>query len=148
MRSYTELSRIEGFEKRYEYLRVRATVGIDTFGYERWINQAFYTSVQWRQVRYKVIARDFGRDLGIKGYEIHHQAIIHHMNPIRVQDLRGADPSILDPEFLITTSLRTHNAIHYGDASLLIRPLVQRRPGDTKLWLRSHRPEECIRWMT
>jgi hypothetical protein len=133
-RSYSELVECQGLEERYAYLREHSTVGLETFGFERWLNQAFYTSRQWREVRQEVIARDLGCDLGVEGYDIFHQVIVHHMNPMMVRDLRGANPDVLDPEFLITTSLRTHNAIHYGDASLLVKPLVQRRPGDTRLW--------------
>jgi hypothetical protein len=134
IRSYDDLARLATIEERYAYLRVHGKVGIETFGLERWLNQAFYTSREWRHVRQEVIARDLGCDLGVAGYEIFDQAIIHHMNPIKVQDIRHGDPAILDPNFLITTSLRTHNAIHYGDVSQLPRPLIQRRPGDTKLW--------------
>jgi hypothetical protein len=133
-RNYTDLSRIDDFRARYDYLQIHSTVGLATFGYERWLNQAFYTSRQWKNIRQEVIARDLGRDLGIEGYEIFDQVIIHHMNPINVRDLTSADPAIIDPEFLISTSLRTHNAIHYGEANLLVKPIVQRRPGDTKLW--------------
>ena len=133
-RNYRELSQLEGLEDRYAYLRVHSSVGIETFGFERWLNQAFYTSVQWKQVRQEVIARDRGCDLGIEGFEIFSHVIIHHMNPMSVADVAHADPTILDPEYLISTSLRTHNAIHYGDASLLAKPPVRRRPGDTKLW--------------
>ena len=134
IRSYTELKAIDDFEERYRYLRVHSSVGIATFGYERWLNQAFYTSRQWRLVRHEVIARDLGCDLGVEGHEVYSHVIIHHMNPMRVQDLTRANPMILDPEGLITVSLRTHNAIHYGDESLLEKPLIQRRPGDTRLW--------------
>jgi len=134
MRSYSELCTIHSFEDRYRYLRVSAEVGIATFGYERWLNQAFYTSVQWRQVRQEVIARDRGCDLGIEGYEIFDRIVIHHMNPILVSDITSGNEAILDPEFLISVSLRTHNAIHYGDEKVLPRPLVRRSPGDTKLW--------------
>jgi hypothetical protein len=134
IRTYTELSRIQGFEERYEYLRVHSSVGVATFGFERWINQTFYTSAQWRLVRYEVIARDLGCDLGIEGREIWNKICIHHMNPMKVVDITRADPAILDSEYLIATSLRTHNAIHYGDASLLERPFIQRRPGDTTFW--------------
>lgn len=135
-RNYTELSQIEDFTERFRYLRVTSNVGVETFGFERWLNQAFYTSTQWKQVRQKVIARDLGCDLGIKGHEIHYRVIIHHMNPMSVQDVTHSDPTILDPEYLITTSHRTHNAIHFGDENLLVQPLVRRRPGDTKLWTR------------
>jgi hypothetical protein len=134
IRTYSELSDIQGFEERYEYLRVHSSVGVATFGFERWLNQTFYSSAQWKLVRYEVIARDLGCDLGVKGREIWNKIIIHHMNPIKVLDVTRADPAILDSEYLISTSLRTHNAIHYGDASLLERPFIQRRPGDTTFW--------------
>lgn len=131
---YTELSRIGGFEERFDYLSVRSPIGVDTFGFERWLNQAFYTSAQWKHARQAVIARDRGCDLGIEGREIFDKVIVHHMNPIRVENLTHADPDILNPEYLICVSHRTHNAIHYGDKSLLAQPLVRRRPGDTRLW--------------
>lgn len=133
-RSYTELSRLHTFEERYHYLALRGTVGQATFGYDRYINQRFYTSRQWRQVRFDVIARDLGCDLGIEGYEIRDRILIHHMNPITADDIQHGDESILDPEFLVTVSHDTHNAIHYGDARQLRRPYEPRRPGDTRLW--------------
>lgn len=134
IRSYSELSRIGSFEDRYDYLALRASVGVKTFGYDRWINQQFYTSQQWRRLRSYVITRDEGCDLGVPGYEIHERPYIHHMNPMQVSDLTQGDGSVLDPEFLITTSHRTHNAIHYGDKSLLPRQYKPRTPNDTKLW--------------
>jgi hypothetical protein len=134
IRSYAELAQIESFEERFHYLALQGHVGEATFGYDRWINQQFYTSVQWRQVRNLVITRDNGCDLGIPGYEIRSKIYIHHMNPMRVSDITEAHESILNPEFLITTTHRTHNAIHYGDERLLPRPLVDRREGDTRLW--------------
>lgn len=133
-RTYSELSRIPTFEERFEYLRLSGEVGSATFGYDRWMNQDFYRSHEWRQVRNEVIARDYGLDLGVEGYEIHHRILIHHMNPMTVNDLASANDQNLDPEFLITTTHQTHNAIHYGDASLLQQPLVERVPGDTRLW--------------
>ena len=133
-RSYTELMRIPTFEERYDYLAIRAVVGVDTFGFERWLNQAFYHSAEWRHARRQAIARDYGCDLGIEGQEIHDRPIVHHMNPIAVDDITHANIDIINPEYLITVSLRTHNAIHYGDRSQLVQPLVRRRPGDTKLW--------------
>lgn len=133
-RSYSELREIETFEGRFHYLALKGMVGEATFGWDRWLNQAFYTSVQWRQLRHHVIARDLGCDLGIQGYEIHNKIYIHHMNPMTTRDITEADDSILDPEFLITTTHRTHNAIHYGDENQLPRPMVERRAGDTKLW--------------
>lgn len=134
IRTYRELRRIETFEDRFRYLSLRGRVGDSTFGFDRWINQEFYRSHQWRQLRHHVIARDMGCDLGVEGYEIHDRVIIHHMNPMNADDIVHGEESILDPEFLITTTHRTHNAIHYGDESLLPRPLVERRFGDTKLW--------------
>lgn len=134
IRSYSELRRLETFEDRFEYLSLKGHVGASTFGFDRWINQAFYTSRQWRQIRDQVIARDEGMDLGVPGYEIFDKIIIHHMNPMTAEHIEHGDPSILDPNNLITTTHRTHNAIHYGDSSLLPKPLVERRRGDTKLW--------------
>lgn len=133
-RSYAELIEIPTFEERYRYLREYSEVGVATFGFERWLNQAFYTSREWRDVRQEVIARDLGCDLGIEGREVWKQIIIHHMNPLTVRDVTRHDAAILDPEYLISVSLRTHNAIHYGDESQLDKPLVQRIPGDTKFW--------------
>jgi hypothetical protein len=121
-------------EERFRYLSLRAGVGDSTFGFERYINQQFYRSSQWKQIRYQVIARDLARDLAVEGYEIHGRLVIHHMNPMGVDDIAEGDPSILDPEFLITTAHKTHNAIHYGDETLLPHPVITRVPGDTKLW--------------
>lgn len=134
LRSYTELARIDDFKERYRYLRLRSSVGVSNFGWDRYLNQQFYTSREWRRVRDEVIARDYGCDLGVEGYEIHDRIAIHHMNPMTVEDIVHGNEVILDPEFLITVSHRTHNAIHFGDEKLLRAPLVVRRPGDTKLW--------------
>lgn len=134
LKTYSELSRIQSFEERYRYLALNGEVGRSTFGFDRHINQRFYTSTQWKQIRHHVIARDLGCDLGIEGYEIHEAVLIHHMNPMTAADIVHGDSSILDPEFLICTTHRTHNAIHYGDEKLLPKPFVPRRPGDTKLW--------------
>lgn len=134
IRTYSELKRIETFEDRYKYLALRGNVGQSTFGFDRYINQQFYTSRSWRDIRRHIVLRDNGCDLGIDGYDIHSQLIIHHMNPITVDDISHGDPSIIDPEFLITTTHQTHNAIHYGDERLLPRPLVERKTGDTRLW--------------
>lgn len=133
-RSYSELITFNTFKERYEYLQLRASVGEVTFGFDRWMNQQFYRSVEWKRARNQVISRDLGLDLGVEGYEIFTRAIIHHMNPIRIEDLDEGDPDIINPEFLITTTHDTHNAIHYGDESLLAKPFEERRPGDTRLW--------------
>lgn len=134
IKSYSELRRIDDFEERFKYLALKGEVGRSTFGFDRHINQQFYRSTQWRQIRQHVIARDRGLDLGVDGYEIYDQILIHHMNPLVAEDIMHGDPSILDPEFLITTTHKTHNAIHYGDERLLPKPLVARRSGDTRLW--------------
>lgn len=134
IRTYTELEELDTFEDRFRYLALHGDVGRSTFGFDRYINQQFYASRQWRQLRHHVIARDLGCDLGVDGYEIHTQILIHHINPISAEDIIHSDPDILDPEFLITTTQRTHNALHFGDERQLPRPLVPRRPGDTKLW--------------
>jgi hypothetical protein len=134
VRSYSDLRRIHTFVERFVYLDLRGQVGEATFGANRWINQRFYRSHAWKQVRDFVILRDNGCDLGVPGYEIHGRLLIHHMNPITMEDLANGTDLALDPEYLITTTHRTHNAIHYGDDSLLPRPVIERRPGDTKLW--------------
>lgn len=134
IRTYRELSRLDTFDQRYEYLKLDGHVGHETFGFDRYLNQAFYTSREWRQVRQHVIARDLGCDLGVEGYEIHDRLVIHHINPITPEDIIEGRELLVDPENLITTTHDTHNAIHYGDRSLLQQPYVERRPGDTKLW--------------
>lgn len=133
-RTITELLRYSTFEDRFEYLKLRAEVGQSTFGFDRYLNQNFYTSSMWRQVRSAVIARDLGCDLAFPGREIYDKVIIHHMNPMTVEQVDAGDPDILNIDYLISVSHRTHNAIHYGDASMLPKPLVERRPGDTDLW--------------
>jgi len=134
IKTYSELERFSSFEERYAYLRLGGSVGRDTFGFDRYLNQDFYRSRLWRTARTHVIARDYGRDLGVEGYEIHDRIYVHHMNPMRVEDITHSNVDILDPEFLISVTLRTHNAIHYGDESSLPRQHVDRQPGDTQLW--------------
>jgi hypothetical protein len=134
IRTYSELRQLETFEERYRYLRLQGVLGERTFGFDRWINQRFYKSHQWKTVRDYVIVRDEGCDLGIVGYEIHRGLLVHHMNPVRLNDIVDGEGWIIDPEFLITTSLQTHNAIHYGDESLLPRGPIVRKAGDTTLW--------------
>lgn len=109
-------------------------MGEATFGFDRWINQYFYQSPEWKQARDAVIVRDHGCDLGILGHDIHFGLLVHHMNPLTPKDIQNGEEWILDPEYLITTSRRTHNAIHYGNQNLLPHPVVQRRRGDTRLW--------------
>lgn len=131
---YSELKRLKTFEERYEYLRLGGLVGESTFGFERFLNQALYRSQQWRLLRNQIILRDDGCDLGVPGYDIHDKIIIHHMNPLTKEQLHEPDDSMFDPEFLICVSMNTHNAIHYGDASLLPRGPVVRKPNDTCPW--------------
>lgn len=130
-RSYSELSQIDSFEDRFRYLALRGRVGDETFGFERRINQEFYHSSAWRRVRRIVLIRDNNCDLGVDGYDIPAGLHIHHMNPVTAEDLYEGNPDILDPEFLISTTQLTHNAIHYGDERQLPRSFTERRPGDT-----------------
>lgn len=134
IRRYNEMRRLETFEERYRYLRLQGSVGRESFGFDRHINQQFYRSSEWKQIRYHVIARDNGCDLGVEGYEIHGQLLVHHMNPMDPESIAHSERWILDPQFLITTTHRTHNAIHYGDEDQLLKPFVERKHGDTKLW--------------
>lgn len=136
-RSYRELIQYETFEDRFRYLMLGGFVGRPTFGGDRWLNQRFYTSREWRDLRDIVIARDLGCDLGIEDRPIFDRPTIHHMNPMTVPDIVHADDKNLDPEFLICVSDRTHRAIHYGDETQLPRGLVERKPGDTAPWKRS-----------
>lgn len=134
IRRYSELVRLDSFEERFEYLRLQGDVGRSTFGFDRYINQRFYQSREWKDLRNFVILRDNGCDLGVNGYEIGANALIHHVNPIEAADIIHGESWILDPEFLVTTTHNTHNAIHYGDKSLIPKVAVERKPGDTKLW--------------
>lgn len=134
IKSFQELEQLRTFEERFDYLQLRGSVGRETFGHERWLNQTFYTSKQWRDVRQFVMARDEARDLGIPGREIGYKPVIHHIIPMTPEDIEDGNPLILDPNNLITTTHETHNAIHYGDRSLLVPRFVERRPGDTKSW--------------
>lgn len=134
IRSYTELKKLKTFRERYEYLKLRGVVGAQTFGRSRYLNQVLYQSHEWRKARDIVIIRDNACDLGIEGYDIFDQIHVHHMNPIRPDDIENNRDIVFDPEFLICTAFDTHNAIHYGDDSLLPQLNVERKPGDTLLW--------------
>ena len=135
IRTYSELCRLSTFEERFEYLQLKGAVGRDTFGFDRIFNQRFYKSREWKSIRDYVIVRDNGCDLGVEGYEINGQGIyIHHLNPITLDDIELATDILLDPEFLITTTHRTHNAIHYGDSNLLIKSPIIRTKNDTCPW--------------
>lgn len=130
-RSYSELSQIDTFDERFRYLALKGRVGAETFGHERRLNQEFYHSYQWRRIRRLVLLRDNDCDLGIDGYDIPSGLHIHHMNPVTIDDLMDGNPEVHDPEFLISTTQLTHNAIHYGDERQLPRSFTERRPGDT-----------------
>lgn len=134
IRTYRELNRLETFEERYEYLRLNGIVGQSTFGYDRYLNQLLYTSDRWRRTRDGIIIRDNGCDLGVKDYEIYDKIIIHHMNPITIEDIEDDSELVFNPDFLISSSHNTHNAIHYGDKQLLRMGLVERKRYDTCPW--------------
>lgn len=134
MLNYDELEKRTQFISRFRYLVLGGDVGVETFGFDRYLNQKFYASHDWKRARDLAIIRDRGCDLGIPGREIHDKILVHHMNPIRPKDLLEFNPDILNPDYLICVSTATHNAIHFGDERQLPQDLVERRPGDTLLW--------------
>lgn len=133
-RCYSELKQLTTFKDRYEYLKLLGTVGEDTFGFDRYLNQNFYRSSEWKRIRNQVIVRDDGCDMGLEGYSIGNKILVHHMNPISIKDIQAGEGLILDPEFLVCVSLETHNAIHYGYDYAEQKDYVERRPNDTILW--------------
>lgn len=137
IRNYSTLITYSTFEDRYNYLKLNANVAEDTFGFDRWMNQKFYRSIEWKHVRDQVIVRDGGCDLAFPGREIFGRIYIHHMNPMTKEELMHNAEVLLDPEFLVCVSFDTHNAIHYGDTSLLIADPIERSPNDTCLWRRA-----------
>lgn len=133
-RSYSEMKRLRTFEERFAYLRLDGKVGEETFGYDRYINQILYKSERWRKLRDKIIIRDNGCDLGVEGREIHGPIIVHHINPITIEDILNDNPMVYDPDNLVCVSPMTHNAIHYSDESILIKDPVERVRNDTCPW--------------
>lgn len=133
-KTYSELSELKTFEERFEYLKLDGIVGQSTFGYDRYLNQRFYQSEEWKHIRREVIIRDNGCDLGLEGFDIRGRILIHHINPITVGDLVSRNHKVLDLENLIVVSNDTHQAIHYGDRSLLSQTLVERSKNDTCPW--------------
>ena len=133
-RTYSELRKLNTFKERYDYLRLYGRVGKETFGFDRYLNQIIYKLPEWKLVRDKVIVRDCGCDLGIEGYEIGEKILVHHMNPINMDDIINHSQDIFNPEYLICVSHQTHNAIHYGDESQLILDPIERSPNDTCPW--------------
>lgn len=134
-RCYSELVKLKTFEERFAYLRLNGSVGVDTFGFDRYLNQKFYRSPEWKRIRRDVIIRDEGRDLGVPGYELQKGIYVHHMNPMSPKDLVHGEQWVMDPEFLICVSFGTHQAIHYGDESLLPKLPVERSMNDHCPWL-------------
>lgn len=136
LKTYSELITLPTFEERYRYLQLKGSVGVDTFGFDRYMNQKFYRSAEWKKIRDYVIVRDGGCDLGMEDRVIYGKILIHHMNPITEKDIRYATDLLLNPEYLICVTHGTHNAIHYGDEDLLIKEPVVRTPYDTCPWKR------------
>lgn len=136
IRTYTELMKLNTFEERLEYLKLDGVVGEDTFGFDRWLNQRFYNSEEWKRIRSEVIVRDNGCDLGIPDHEIHsYKILIHHMNPITKNDILNRSDYLLNPEYLITTIKPTHDAIHYGH-DIENQNVIERFPNDMCPWKR------------
>lgn len=133
-RSYSELRQLSTFKERYDYLKLNGRVGAETFGYNRYVNQRFYRSTEWKHIRNQIIIRDNGCDLGVEGYDLHSRIYIHHLNPMTVDDIDQGRQMILDPDNLICVSFDTHQAIHFGDESLLPQLPIERISGDTCPW--------------
>lgn len=136
IKTYSQLIRLPTFEDRFEYLKLKGSVGKDTFGHDRYLNQVFYSSMEWRRLRDEIIIRDNGCDLGIEGRQIGGKVYIHHLNPLGVNDILTHSEYLVNPEYLICVSFETHNAIHYGDINLLPRDPIERKRNDTCPWRR------------
>ena len=134
IRTYSELITLFTFEERYKYLQLSSSIGEETFGFDRYLNQNFYRSKEWKRIRDFVIIRDNGCDLGVEDRTIHGKIIIHHMNPIRTKDIQDVSDYLLNPEYLICTTHQTHNAIHYGDENLLVHNPIERTANATCPW--------------
>lgn len=134
IKTYSELIQLKTFEERFYYLKLNGSVGEETFGFDRYLNQVLYRSQRWKSIRNRIIVRDNACDLGVEGFEVPGRIIVHHMNPLLIKDIVQETEFLLDPEYLICVSHNTHNAIHYGDESLLITAPIERLPNDTCLW--------------
>ena len=134
IRTYSELITIPTFEERFEYLQLKGSVGKDTFGYDRYLNQVLYRSPEWKRLRNQIIIRDSGCDLACDGYDIYDKVLIHHLNPITVEDVLARSRKVFDPDNLVCVSHNTHNAIHYGDVDLLVTGPIIRTKNDTCPW--------------
>lgn len=133
-KNYSELSKLQTFQERYAYLKLAAKIGAETFGSERYVNQTFYQSREWRQVRTKVIVRDNGCDLGVEGYPCGYAPVVHHINPITMDQILNGDLAIFDLENLILCSFDTHDMIHFGGADPYLPDLIERKPNDQSPW--------------
>lgn len=136
IKTYSELIKLDTFEERFNYLSLKGRVGQETFGYDRYLNQVFYRSKEWKRFRNEIIIRDNGCDLALEGHDIYSNIIIHHINPITLRDIDDRSYSLFDPENVVCVTHNTHNAIHYGDINLLVTEPITRSPGDTCLWKR------------
>ena len=134
IRTYSELITLPTFKERFDYLSLQGTVGLDTFGSHRYLNQRFYNSLEWKNLKRQIIIRDNGCDLGMDGYEIYGPILIHHLNPINMDDILSLSEFLLNPNYLVCTSLSAHNAIHYSDESFISLGSIERKPNDTCLW--------------
>ena len=134
IKTYSELITIPTFEERFEYLQLKGSVGKDTFGYDRHLNQVLYRSPEWKRLRNQIIIRDCGCDLACDGYDIHSKVLIHHLNPITVEDVLARSRKVFDPDNLVCVSHNTHNAIHYGDVDLLVTGTINKNKNDTCPW--------------
>lgn len=134
IRTYSELITLPTFEERFRYLQLNGQIGKDTFGFDRYLNQMLYRSQRWKSVRDQIIIRDNGCDLGVEGHDIYGKIMVHHMNPITLADIEKESEFLFNPEYLICTTHNTHNAIHYGDESLLITTPIERTKNDTCPW--------------
>ena len=134
IKTYSELIILPTFEERFKYLQLNGRVGDDTFGFDRYINQKFYRSAEWKRIRDYIIIRDNGCDLAVDGYEIHGRILIHHMNPITISDIKFSTEYLMNPDYLICVTHNTHNAIHYGDEKQIITGPIVRKKNDTCPW--------------
>ena len=135
IRTYSELSKLQTFEERFNYLKLGDRTGVTTFGFDRYLNQMFYSNPKWKEIRREIIMRDNGFEMGLKNYPINGSVYVHHMNPISIRDLEEWSEYLIEPEYLVSVSFKLHNAIHFGDGSILTSyEVVERSPNDTKLW--------------
>lgn len=138
IKTYSELILLPTFEERFEYLKLNGVIGEAIFGFDRWLNQMFYKTKEWRAARRQVIVRDHGLDLGVEGHDIRGKILVHHMNPITKEDIIQRSDILLNPEYLISVSDNTHRAITLGNSDLLDKPLIERRPNDTCPWKQNY----------